>query len=262
MVISLFVRWPPALQPITTSRSGSAMPCLIERVDAGQHVEVHVLEIAADDVAIEGVAVAGAAAIVRAQHGVALRRQHRKVVEQQAGPGAELVRLLRPAVHLHDQRIPPAGRVVDRIEQQPFDRRAVGALPRDLSCRGSAKSRSSASKTPVTRTGRRPALRRRESAASTRRRTASARRTGTPSGRPTARRSTSAGCSASPSVSCFHGRVATSIWKISLCTPMLATARIDAPSGAHAPDRSRTENPGSSSRGVPPLAGMTNRFEL
>ena len=63
IVISLFVRCPPALTPITASRSASATPC-DEGVDAREHVRVHVPEVAADDIAQKAVPIARAAAVV------------------------------------------------------------------------------------------------------------------------------------------------------------------------------------------------------
>ena len=84
------------------------------------------------DVAVEGGAVAAAAAIVRPQHGVAFARQHREVVQQQARPRAELVRLHGAAVHLHDERVALARLITDRIEQDALDGGAIGALPLDL----------------------------------------------------------------------------------------------------------------------------------
>ena len=67
-VMILFVMWPPPLQPIFTMRSRIGDAARDQVVDAGHHVEVRVLEVVADHVAQERVAVAGAAAVVRLQH--------------------------------------------------------------------------------------------------------------------------------------------------------------------------------------------------
>src|SRR2546430_9196325 len=92
---------------------------------------MHVPEVAADDVSQEGIAVAGAAAIVGPEHGVASRRQNRHVVDDDTGTVPELVGFLGSAVHLYHERIAFPGLVGQRIEEQALDRDAVGALPRD-----------------------------------------------------------------------------------------------------------------------------------
>ena len=73
-VMILLVMWPPALHPIFTSFAGSATPIAITASVPVMHVEVRLLEVAVHHVAQELVAVARAAAIVRTQHRVALRR--------------------------------------------------------------------------------------------------------------------------------------------------------------------------------------------
>ena len=111
-------------------RSGSATPMAIDPIDARQHVVMAVLEIAADRLAIERVAVAGAAAIVGPQNRIAARGPGRLVIKEDRSP-AESVGRFRPAVQLHDQRIARAGFVVDRIGQHALHADAVDALPLD-----------------------------------------------------------------------------------------------------------------------------------
>ena len=125
-VTILFVMWPPALQPILISLSGSAMPIAITCVGAGHHVKVRLLEVALDHVAQERIAIARAAAIVRPQHRVAFRGIH-LILGRKAKP----IRGGRAAVRRDDERILLARLVVDRVVEQSLDGHAVLALPRD-----------------------------------------------------------------------------------------------------------------------------------
>ena len=99
IVISLLTRCAPALSPHHREPVGVGDALLDQRVDAGQDIEVRMVEEAADHVAIERVAVADAPAVVRPQHGEPARGQHLHVIQLQA-PEAEPVGVPGPAVNL------------------------------------------------------------------------------------------------------------------------------------------------------------------
>src|SRR5688572_17777389 len=101
-----------------------------ETVDAGEHVKMAVLEVPAYRLAIERVAVARAAAVIRPQHGVAARRPHRLIVKKDRAP-PESIRRLRTAMKLDHQRIARTRCVGDWIGEHAFDGRAIAALPPD-----------------------------------------------------------------------------------------------------------------------------------
>ena len=107
-------------------------PALNQRVDAGDDVEGHVLEVVTDDIAKELVAVPGAAAIIWPQHQIAFCCQHRNVIHHETRARTELVRFKGPAVHLHDDRIFPGRIELEGIEQHAFDSRSVVADPLEL----------------------------------------------------------------------------------------------------------------------------------
>jgi hypothetical protein len=108
-----------------TIRIGDAAPDDV--VHAGHDVEVRVLEVVPDHVALEGVAVAGAATVVRLEHGVSFAGEHLQRVRRVADP--VLVRGLRPAVRQHGQRVLRPGRVVHRVGEESLDRGAVSPFP-------------------------------------------------------------------------------------------------------------------------------------
>src|SRR5678816_56755 len=106
---------------------GVGDPLRDERINPREHVERLVLEVMADDVAVGGVAVSGAAAIVRSKDDVALAGQHCEITLEKPRPCTKLVGFRRSAVQLDDERILSAAFVVGRIEEQAIYRRAVRA---------------------------------------------------------------------------------------------------------------------------------------
>ena len=155
IVTSLLTSVPPALQPITTSRSGSARPRAISASTPRSTSGAMLVEVAVDDVADERGAVADAAAVVRPQHDVALAGQHRHVVQRRARRRCRTCRTpsgRRAAARPADSAVP--GLIVGRIEEHALDRRAVGALPLRPSPAAASRSRARARRTGcVTRVG-------------------------------------------------------------------------------------------------------------
>src|SRR4029079_16827412 len=78
-VMSLFVMCPPALQPMATSRSGSAIPRATRASTPALTSKMCVAEVAANHVAQERIAVSRAAAIVRPENHEALPCEHLRV---------------------------------------------------------------------------------------------------------------------------------------------------------------------------------------
>ena len=237
IVISLLTSVPPALHPIIDQpiRIGDAASAPGDR-RRRMTSEVHVVEVAVDDVAEEGVAVAGAAAIVRPQHRVAFRGEHRDIVEHQAGAGAELVGLHRPAVHLHDERIASA-RARSRSDRtaRPRSSRRRRLSTRPFPGAAARTSRSSASNMAVTRVGAAaPAQRQRPHVAEPRRLV----ELEDDAVGAAARRSSPAECSARRRSTAARAARRRSIRKNSLCTPMFADGENRACRRAPRPRRS------------------------
>ena len=90
---------------------------------------MRVLEVVPDHVAQEGVAVAGAAAVVRLQDRVAFRGEDLHVVAPASE--AEFVGCLRAAVRLDGERVLLPRLIVERIQKDALHRGAVRAFPLD-----------------------------------------------------------------------------------------------------------------------------------